>query len=72
MSNLLISRNKDLSALVEAGYRVKIRGAYLIVEGIPYVAENGEIKKADIVTNLDLSGEETEQVTIPPRSHTVW
>ena len=72
MSNLLISRNKDLSALVEAGYRVKIRGAYLIVEGIPYVAENGEIKKADIVTNLELSGEETEQVTIPPRSHTVW
>ncbi len=31
MSNSLISRNSDLSALVQAGYRVKIRGAYLLV-----------------------------------------
>lgn len=72
MSNSLINRNKDLSELVKEGYRVKIRGAYLIVEGIPYVAENGEIKTADIVTALDLSGKETEWRTIAPRSHTVW
>ena len=68
MSNSLISRNNDLSALVEAGYRIKIRGAYLVVEGIPYVAECGGIKKADIVTSLELSGETTK----PPSDHTVW
>ena len=68
MSNLLISLNDDLSALVKVGYRIKIRGAYLVVEGIPYVAECGGIKKADIVTSLELSGETTK----PPRDHTVW
>ncbi len=68
MSNSLISHNDDLSALVKVGYRVKIRGAYLIVEGIPYVAECGGIKKADIVTSLELS----ENKTKPPSDHTVW
>ena len=72
MSNSLINRNKDLSALVKEGYRVKIRGAYLIVKEIPYIAKDGEIKTADIVTPLDLSGEEAEQRTIAPRKHTVW
>ena len=68
MSSSLISRNDDLSALVKAGYRVKIRGAYLVVEGIPYVAECGGIKKADIVTSLELSEDRTK----PPDDHTVW
>ena len=68
MSNSLISHNDDLLALVKVGYRVKIRGAYLIVEGIPYVAECGGIKKADIVTSLELS----ENRTKPPGDHTVW
>ena len=68
MSNSLISRNADLLALVEAGYSIKVLGAYLIVEGIPYLAECGGIKKADIVTSLDLS----EGKTTPPSDHTVW
>ena len=68
MSNLLISRNSDLSELVEAGYRVKIRGAYLLVEGIPYVKQNGDIGKGDIVTSLELAGDKTR----PPGDHTVW
>ena len=70
MSSSLISRNDDLSALVKAGYRIKIRGAYLIVQGIPYIAECGEIKKADIVTNLGFSVE--GEITGPPSDHTVW
>ena len=69
MSNSLISRNSDLSALVEVGYRVKIRGAYLLVEGIPYVKQSGDIGTGIIVTSLDLAGDET---TIPPSDHTVW
>ena len=69
MSNSLISRNSDLSALVEVGYRVKIRGAYLLVEGIPYVKQSGDIGTGNIVTSLDLAGDET---TIPPSDHTVW
>ena len=68
MSNSLISRNSDLSALVEVGYRVKIRGAYLLVEGIPYLKQNGNIGTGTIVTSLELADYETR----PPGDHTVW
>lgn len=68
MSNSPISHNNDLSALVEAGYRVEIRGAYLLVKGIPYVKQNGDIGNGDIVTSLELAGDKTR----PPGDHTVW
>ena len=45
MSNSLISHNEDLLRLEKAGYHIKICGAYLIIENIPYVAEDGTIKK---------------------------
>ena len=68
MSNSLISRNSDLSALVQVGYRVKIRGAYLLVEGVPYVKQSGDIGTGNIVTSLELADYETR----PPGDHTVW
>ena len=68
MSTSLISRSDDLSALVDRGYRVRIRGGYLLVEGIPYIKEDGTIGKADIVTGLELAGDKTCQ----PGDHTVW
>ena len=72
MSNSLINRNEDLSALVSVGYCVKIRGMYLVVENIPYVTENGKIKTAALVTSLDVSGVESKENTVPPQNHTVW
>ena len=72
MSTSLISRSADLSALSKTGYRLGVRGAYLLVLGIPYVASNGDIKFADIVTDLDISGAAGEEVTLPPKDHTVW
>ena len=71
MSNSLISRNSDLSD-IEAKYRVRILGAYLIVEGIFYLGEDGEPKQAEIVTHLDMSGGSGEEVIKPPKDHTVW
>ena len=68
MSSSLINHNPDLSTLVDLGYRIKILGAYLVVQGIPYVAECGGIKKANIVTSLELSENDTK----PPSDHTVW
>ena len=68
MSTSLISRSDDLSALVDRGYRVRIRGGYLLVEGIPYIKEDGTIGKADIVSGLELAGDKT----CPPGDHTVW
>lgn len=72
MSTSLISRSPDLSALSEQRYSLEVRGAYLLVRGIPYVAHNGEIAFAEIVTNLDFSGPAGEEATLPPKDHTVW
>ena len=72
MSNSLISRNADLFALYQAGYRLEIRGAYLLACGIPYVADEGKIQFADIVTHLEISGAAGEEATVRPSDHTVW
>ena len=68
MSTSLISRSDDLSALVDRGYRVRIRGGYLLVEGIPYIKEDGSIGRSDIVSGLELADDRT----CPPGDHTVW
>ena len=72
MSSSLINRSEDLSGLKSAGYRLEIRGAYLIVRGIPYISHEGAIKTADIVSNLDLVVIGNEEVTAQPDNHTVW
>ena len=72
MSNSLISRSADLSALAKANYSLEVRGAYLLVQGVPYLDLNGEIAFADIVTNLDLVGPIGEEATTQPNDHTVW
>ena len=72
MSNSLISRSADLSALAEAGYCLEIRGVYLLVRGIPYIAADQKIQSADIVTNLDITGAVGEEMTTQPSDHTVW
>ena len=56
MCTSLISRNDDLSKLKEAGYHLQLCGLYLLVQGIPYVTESGEIQTANIVTHLEVSG----------------
>lgn len=72
MSSSLINRSEDLSGLKSAGYRLEIRGAYLIVRGIPYISHEGAIKTADIVSNLDFVVIGNEEVTAQPDNHTVW
>ena len=72
MCTSLISRNDDLYKLKEAGYHLQLRGLYLIVHGIPYVTESGEIQSANIVTHLEVSGATGEESTLPPSDHTVW
>ena len=72
MSNSLISRSLDLCALQVDGYCLEVRGAYLLVRGIPYVTADSGIRFGDIVTNLDTTGAAGGEVTIPPSDHTVW
>lgn len=70
MSNSLISHSEDLSKLIEEGYNIEIRGAYLIVSNVPYLSKDNEIKYAEIVTslNIDPNTNKTKQ----PTEHTVW
>lgn len=72
MSSSLISRSADLSALAAAEYSLELRGAYLIVKHIPYIAQDGEIQFAELVTNLDINGAVGDEVTLQPNDHTVW
>ena len=69
MSHSRISRNADLTALVEDGYNIDIIGGYLLVRNIPYVTETGDIRTGDIVSTLELQGENTAS---PLSDHTVW
>lgn len=70
MSNSPISRSPDLQALVDAGYRLKVRGEYLVVSGIPYITRSGEIEVADLVMHLALDPGGARATC--PRDHTVW
>ena len=72
MSSTLISRSPDLAALATAEYSLEVRGAYLIVKHIPYVTRDGEIRFADIVTNLDIIGAAGDEITTQPTDHRVW
>ena len=69
MSHSLISRNPDLAALVDDGYTISIIGGYLVVKGIPYVTALGAVHTADIVSSLEISGQDTVS---PLTQHTVW
>ena len=65
MSHPLISRNPDLARLQSEGYAVRVMGTYLVVDGVPYVNSNREVKRGTLVTALELAGDDT----VPPRDH---
>ena len=65
-----IDRSPDLQTLVDYGYALELRGAYLVVKNIPYLcASTGALGHAALITSLDLT---PEQATRPPGDHTVW
>lgn len=67
MSHKLISLNRDLAQLKDAGYEVEIRAAYLALHHIPYVNSKREIKYGILVCPLDMAGDRT----IRPATHVV-
>ena len=67
MSHELIARNKDLKELNESGHTLRFLDGFLLVEDIPYVNCEREVKEATLVLKLDLSGNKTVQ----PSDHVV-
>ena len=70
MSSSPIDHSPDLQALVDRGYSLELRGAYLVVKNIPYLqSSSGDLATADLVTSLDLT---PENITRQPSDHTIW
>lgn len=57
MSRALISRSPDLQQLVDEGYEVEIRSDHLLLQSVPYLNSNKEIKRGTLVSTLTQAGE---------------
>ena len=68
MSRTLISLSPDLKRLDDDGYEIEVRGGYVFVKHVPYVAEDCNIRYGILISTLSLAGD----VTTKPDSHTVW
>lgn len=68
MSSPLINLSPDILRLRNEGYSVVIRGAYLIVEDVPYVTGERAISRGTIVSDLTLAG----NTPAKPNSHVVY
>lgn len=68
MSPQLVDRNADLKRLRDDGYELRIVGSYLVVDHVPYVNSNKEIKYGVLVSELTLSGDATQ----PPSTHVAY
>jgi uncharacterized protein DUF6791/ThiF family protein len=68
MSRQLISHSVDLRRLRDEGYDVEIKSGHLLINSVPYVNSNKEIKFGILVSELNLAGD----VTTTPNTHVVY
>lgn len=64
----LASHNPFIRDLDETGYQVDFVGGYLVIYGLPYLDNEGQLKHGDWVSPLDLS----KAVIDPPKNHQAW
>jgi hypothetical protein len=64
----LVARSPDLARLVDEGYDIEIRDAFLLVHHVPYVTSAGKVDHCILVSELTTNGAHT----IEPQNHTVW
>jgi ThiF family len=67
MSEELIGRSSDLKKLRDLGFEIEIRGAFLLVHGVPYVNSACEIRRGTLVSELTLAGDRTAK----PENHVI-
>lgn len=68
MSQQLINRNPDLKKLRDSGYSVSIIANHLVVDDVPYVTSERQIKFGRLVSTLNLAGDKTR----PPDTHVIY
>ena len=59
MPHKLINLSPDLKKLRDEGFEVEIRAAYLLINSVPYLNSNKEIKLGALVSELTLAGNKT-------------
>jgi hypothetical protein len=67
MSHQPVNPSPDIVRLIRDGYEVEIRGAYLLISHVPYVASDRSIKFGILVSELNLAG----NAIVPPKDHGV-
>jgi hypothetical protein len=69
MSQQLIDRNADLTRLKDDGYDIEIRSEkYLLINSVPYLNSEGEVKFGTLVSILELA----DTATIQPTQHVAY
>lgn len=68
MSRALFSRNADLKRLREEGYLVHVQGSFLVMEEVPYVNTQKQIRTGRLISSLTLAGDDTR----PPDTHVIY
>lgn len=68
MSHKLIDLSPDLKKLRDEGFEVEIRASYLLINSVPYLNSNKEIKLGALVSELTLAGDRTTT----PKTHVVY
>ncbi|MBI5676235.1 MAG: ThiF family adenylyltransferase [Nitrospirae bacterium] len=68
MSQQPINHSPDLKRLQDEGFEVEIRAGYLLINGVPYLNSNKEIKAGTLVSELTLTGNKTTK----PNTHVVF
>jgi molybdopterin/thiamine biosynthesis adenylyltransferase len=65
----LANRNRFVRDLEKQGYAVDFVGSHLVIYGLPYLDNKGELRYGDLASPVDLKGEyEIDR----PQSHQVW
>jgi len=65
MSQDLIARSADLKRLRDEGYDITIRSNHIVINEVPYVNSNRDVKLGTLISELTLNGD----IAGPPSTH---
>ena len=64
----LINHNPDIKRLFDEGYRLELRGGYLLIHHIPYVNSNSEVLFGTLVNQIEINGNQV----LSPHTHVIY
>lgn len=61
MSHALINRSADLTRLIEEGFDIEILGGHLVMNNVPYIGADRQVKRGRLIAALTLAGDKTQR-----------